>query len=108
MERVTLASLLCRTCSMSFKVPLPHPLPSSLNLLSGKALSAPDKRQLPAISQSLTALVQQHTANQILADTFAKLDQLVAALNSKNINSATALHTVCALFPSPLPFPLAT
>lgn len=63
-------------------------------MIIGKPLSAPDKRQLSAISQSITSLVQQYSANQISSETLSKLDQLVVALNAKNVNTATALHTV--------------
>ena len=62
--------------------------------MSGKPLNATDKRQLPAISQSMASLIQQHAGNQISPETLGKLDQLVAALNVKNVHAATAIHTV--------------
>ena len=63
-------------------------------MIIGKPLNATDKRQLPAISQSMTALIQQHNSNQISPDVLGKLEQMVAALNVKNVPVANAIHTV--------------
>lgn len=57
-------------------------------------MNATDKRQLPAISQSMTALVQQYHSNQVSPEVLAKLEQMVAALNVKNVHGANAIHTV--------------
>lgn len=65
-----------------------------INIWIGKPLNATDKRQLPAIAQSMTALIQQYNANQISPEILGKLDIMVTALNEKNTAAANAIHMV--------------